>query len=146
MDSEVGKIEKDKETIITLLGKDNNLLQWFQRWIDTTRYHCYHCGKDKIPSSFYYVKENWVYPKGRMPVCKKCMNRMFIYYSGKYGNAYRAMNKICQLFDIYFDVRLFDTVTMDDCVVGRYIQRLNLRQNKYKLAKGYDGSFLKSKS
>lgn len=56
-----------------------------------------------------------------------------------------AMNKICQLFDIYFDTRLFKRIQDDSCVVGRYIQKLNLRQNKYKLLRGYDGSYLKMK-
>lgn len=126
-----------------MLSEDNNLFLWFQRWIDAKRYRCYHCGKDKVPQSYYYVKRNHVYPDGRLPICKKCMNKLYNYYYGKYGSSYRAMNKICQLFDIYFDTRLFKTVITDECVVGRYLQRLNLRQNKYKLTKGYDGSYLK---
>ena len=142
--TEVIEIQKDKETIISLLKNNDNLFLWLQNWLDAKRYHCCHCGKDKIPTSFYYVKKNWVYPDGRIPVCKKCLNKMFYYYNGKYGDEYKAMNKICQLFDIYFDTRLFKTVIADDSVVGRYLQRLNLRQNKYKLGKGYDGSYLKT--
>lgn len=136
-------IEREKKDIISMLSDNNELLLWFQRWIDSQRCHCYHCNKDKSSNSFYYLKKSWVYPKGRLPVCKKCINKMYNYYYGKYGNSYKAMNKICQMFDIYFDIRLFKSVIRDECVVGRYLQRLNLRQNKYKLLRGYDASYLK---
>lgn len=136
-------LEKKKETIISIVSSDNKLLLWFQRWLDAQRYHCGHCNKEKNPNSFYYLKNSWVYPQGRLPICKKCMNEMYMYYFSKYNDAYKAMNKICQLFDIYFDVRLFKTVIEGDYVVGRYLQRLNLRQNRNKLSQGYDGSYLK---
>lgn len=129
-----------------MLSNDSNLLLWFQNWIDRTRCHCYHCDKDKLETSFYKVPKSYVYTNGRLPICKKCMNKMFHYYYGRYGSRYKAMSKLCQLFDIYYDTRLFKSIEDDSCVVGRYMQKLNLRQNKYKLSRGYDGSYLKIKN
>lgn len=134
----------DKNKILTELSKDNDLLLWFQRWLESTRCVCSHCGRVKKETSYYKIKHNQLYKGGRLPICKKCMNDMFNYYYGRYRNKYMAMNKICQLFDIYFDTRLMKSIDADSSsLVGRYLQKLNLRQNKYKRMRGYDGSYLK---
>lgn len=61
----MGKIvESKKKVIISMITKDKDLLLWFQRWLDSKRCHCYHCNKDKIPSSFYYLKKVGCIHKG----------------------------------------------------------------------------------
>lgn len=130
-----------KQNIIQQLSEDPDLMIWFQKWLDANRHHCCHCNKDKVSDSFYYIESNRIYPDGRLPICKKCINKLYFEFEDKYnGDPYRAMQKICSLFDIYYDARLLHTVIDDDVVVGRYLQRLNLRQNKKKLKLGYDGS------
>lgn len=133
--------QQDKYMILDKITKDTELLLWFTQWIDSHKTVCCHCGKPKVEKSFYNVKKNTVYPQGRLPICKRCINNLYHHYEGKFGNSYKALDKICQLFDLPYDARLFHSVVDDDCVVGRYLQKLNLRQNKFKTS--YEDSYRK---
>lgn len=133
-------MNQDKYTILNLITKKPELNLWFTHWIDSHKTVCCHCGRAKVEKSFYHVKKNAVYPLGRLPICKKCTNKLYYYYEGKFNNSYKALQKICQLFDLPYDSRLFHSVIEDDCVVGRYLQKLNLRQNKRKTS--YEDSYV----
>lgn len=108
---------------------------------------CFHCEKIKEKRNFYKVKGNSIYKNGQIPICKRCTNKLYHKYKVKYGSAYAAMEKICQLFDLYFDDRLFKNCDWDSPnAVGIYISKLNLRQTKFK--KDYDStakSYLKKR-
>lgn len=135
----MSNFNEDKFKIFQILADNKDLMLWFEKWADTHKKVCSKCNKLKVEKSFYHVKNNTVYSSGRLPICKKCINNLFNYYCGKYDDEYKAMQKVCSLFDIYYDKRMFDTLVVDDNTVGRYIQKLNLRQNKFK--KSYDDSF-----
>lgn len=100
---------------------------------------CVHCQKIKEKRNFYKVNGNSIYKNGQLPICKRCINKLYHKYKSQYGNAYAAMEKICQLFDLYFDARLFKNCDWDSTnAVGLYISKLNLRQTKFK--KNYDAT------
>lgn len=109
-----------------------------QNFTDTARYleknqarHlCSRCERMKSEKAFYSVKNNRIYPKGRLPICKKCINDLYFFFAEEYEDAYKAMRKICQLFDIYYDSDIVEACEWSDSIVGLYISKLNLRQNK----------------
>lgn len=108
------------------------------RFVGEHRIVCARCGKPKVEKSFYHIKNNRVYQSGRLPLCKVCINRLFHELWIKYQSPQKAMEKICMLFDLFYSDSMLNACKLEGNVVGRYIQKLNLRQNKYK--RSYDQS------
>lgn len=114
-----------------------DLIPWIAQWAESKRFVCPHCGKTKVENSFYRIRPNEVYKTGQLPICRKCLNKLFDYYCGKYdGNVYKSMERICQICNMPYVRSMLESCRASNSVVGQYIQRLNLRQNKFK--KSYD--------
>ncbi len=129
-----------KRQIIKWVDGNQTLRSWFTYWLSASKCVCHYCGKAKQEKSFYHVKDNHVYKNGRLPICKNCIDRLYREYFYKYGSGIDALNKLCSLFDIYYDTRLAKSIIGKTKPFGRYLTKLNLRQNKYKYKKGYDRS------
>ena len=103
-----------------------------------TMYKCIRCGKDyNTLNQFAYAASNlyegWEH---HFPICRNCMNEVFEYYYDYYENdEERAMRRVCQIFDIYYNTKLIDMCAPVDNpkgFVSKYIQKANLMPHKGK--------------
>lgn len=97
------------------------------------KYRCCECGEE-LPGSCYYKSESPIFAGiGHLPICKDCLSREYKRYKIEYMNQRQAMQRICMMFDIYYDPALFDSCTgNEDKIVGNYIKKTNLGQCKMK--------------
>lgn len=67
---------------------------------------------------------------GRLPICKSCLNKLYIKYLESYNDHYKAIKRICQLYDFYYTESIANNVK--DCdlktMVTRYLSKMNLNQ------------------
>ena len=89
---------------------------------------CCTCGKSLSLNRFYKSYSN-LYIDSLLPICKDCFSHKF----GEYGKAYKsnkiAMQRMCMLFDIYFNEDMFDSCdNNDETVIGNYFRKLNMTQ------------------
>lgn len=126
-----------KEELMKIFTAKPDLISWIAQWAESKRFVCPCCGKTKVSSGFYRIRPNEVYKTGQLPICRKCLNKLFDYYCGKYGdNAWKAMERICQICNMPYIESMLDSCQASNSIVGQYIQKMNLRQNRRK--KSYD--------
>ncbi|MCD8290019.1 MAG: hypothetical protein LUC91_00785 [Prevotella sp.] len=88
-----------------------------------------------IPLSRFYIAKNGIYSSlGHLPICKKCFEAKYNEYAAELHNPHLAMRRMCMLFDVYFNAKLFNDC---ECNIGKYFRRLNNRQY---LGKTFDDS------
>lgn len=92
------------------------------------QYKCVMCG-DLYPNlQSFFVSNSPFYVLGRLPVCKECMNRMFILYTKKYNNPRKAVQRLCMAFDIYFSDDVFDATDIQaKSFMGEYLRNIATR-------------------
>lgn len=81
----------------------------------------------------YYSARSGIYENlGHLPICKECFEKKFNEYSAELHSPTLAMRKMCRIFDLYFNEKMFL-----DCgqSIGKYFRNLNLSQSS---AKSYD--------
>ena len=86
---------------------------------------CCQCGNELPPNQFFKSSSSLFSGLGHMPICKGCLVREFKKYKIEYQNAQRAMQRLCMMFDIYFDAALFDACKGDDegVIFGNYMRK-----------------------
>ena len=71
-----------------------------------------------------------------LPICKRCLDAMFSHYTEAYGNDEdAAIRRICEKFDIYYNVSLLNAsrkITKNRSRIHTYVSRANLSQYKGK--------------
>lgn len=76
-----------------------------------------------------------------LPICRKCLDILFEHYTVSYGgDEDKAIRRICEMFDIYFNESLLNAsrkITKDRSRIHTYISRANLLQYK---GKTYDST------
>lgn len=101
-------------------------------------YVCTSCGKhcknlNEFPSSQSELHAGWNY---HLPVCKSCVDKLYIHYVDSYnGDEKKAVKRICELFDIYYNDSLFDAsnkIGRANSRISNYISKWNLFQYKHK--------------
>lgn len=113
---EVKIVEKYKKYLCACCGTETNSLNKFTK------------GKSKMYKAWDY----------NFPVCTECLDSMFDTYALKYGTRYKALHRMCQMTDSYFDPTLFDTIEKETdggktaAFFRTYLAKLNLRQYKNK--------------
>lgn len=74
--------------------------------------------------------------KGFFRMCKSCTEKYYNDLVKKFdGNAYRAMERMCQIFDIYYNAAAFTAVlekNTDGNIMAAYIKKMQLFQYKGK--------------
>lgn len=99
-------------------------------------YRCCCCGKE-------YNRQNANFNASKSPIysgnnnyvtmCKHCVDQMYEKYVELYsGDEGKAVERICQLLDMYYDESVFATsrkVNANNSRISSYISRLNLNQN-----------------
>ena len=90
---------------------------------------CCQCG-NKLPHSKFFKSTSSLYDGiGHLPICKDCLDREYKRYRIEYNDIYRAMQRICMAFDIYYDRRIVD-YSKSDPSINTYMRRTNLAQYK----------------
>lgn len=102
-------------------------------------YKCPVCGtlykklEDNFPASQSELYAGWDY---HLPICKRCMDRLFEHYTGVYGgDEDTAIRRICEKFDIYYSVSLLNAsrkITKTRSRIHTYVSKANLIQYKGK--------------
>ena len=68
-----------------------------------------------------------------LPICKDCFSHKFWEYGNLYKSNKMAMQRMCMLFDIYFNEDMFDSCdTNNETVIGNYFRKLNMTQYRGK--------------
>lgn len=145
---------KKRHIMKMLEDADDDLITWLSRILNHQKILCPICGKPKVMKSFFSTPKSSGTYKSWLPVCKTCTSSLFMKYQAKYGNPYTAAEKLCSIFDIYYDGRLFKSCldgnvirdhwwsyTDDKKIFGKYLQKLNLKQTKRK--RSFDNSYRK---
>lgn len=88
---------------------------------------------DNFPASQSELYAGWDY---HLPVCKKCMDKLFEHYTEVYGgDEDAAIRRICEKYDIYYSVSLLSAsrkITKNRSRIHTYISKANLIQYKGK--------------
>lgn len=88
---------------------------------------------DSFPASQSELYAGWNY---HLPICKKCLDKMFEHYTTVYGNNEDvAIRRICEKYDIYYSVSLLNAsrkITKNRSRIHTYISKVNLTQYKGK--------------
>lgn len=98
---------------------------------------CSCCGKEyeQQPGNFFY-SDSPIYAgnKGFFRICKECTEKLYSRYVQQFGNSYKAMERMCQIFDIYYDVVAFEKVLEKNTenIMAAYIKKMQLFQYKGK--------------
>lgn len=106
---------------------------------DTNIYICPTCGKKytKLEKNFLSSQSElyagWNY---RIPVCRSCIDALFEHYTEVYGgDEDLAIRRICEKFDIYYNVKILNIsrkINKGNSRVATYISKTNLMQYKDK--------------
>ena len=88
---------------------------------------------DNFPASQSELYAGWNY---HLPICKKCLDKMFEHYTEVYGkDEDAAIRRICEKYDIYYNVSLLNAsrkITKNRSRIHTYISKANLVQYKGK--------------
>lgn len=96
---------------------------------------CCSCGIDYKTQQGHFFQSNspiFAGNKGFFRVCKSCVEKLYIHFVSDFeGNEYKAMERICQILDIYFNSTAFEAVlkkNKDGNIVTDYIKKMQLFQ------------------
>lgn len=88
---------------------------------------------NNFPASQSELYAGWNY---HLPICKKCLDRMFMHYTEAYGgDEDAAIRRICSKYDIYYSISLLNASRKISKYCSRihtYISKANLIQYKGK--------------
>ena len=98
---------------------------------------CSCCGKEyEQQSGNFFYSDSPIYAgnKGFFRICKECTEKLYSRYVQQFGNSYKAMERMCQIFDIYYDVVAFEKVLEKNTenIMAAYIKKMQLFQYKGK--------------
>lgn len=95
------------------------------------QYQCCTCGRFLSDAKFYKSTSSLYDGIGHLPACKECVEREFKRYKIEYNDLYRAMQRICMAYDIYYDRKIVDACrNAVDNMMGNYLRKTNLGQYK----------------
>lgn len=106
---------------------------------------CLCCGND-TEKNFYSSDSDFFKLTGKIPYCKKCIDKFYKYYYDKYQRANyafpekKAVKRLCMAFDIYYSDEIFESAVesknkkniSDSSVFGYYVKITKLNQHKNK--------------
>lgn len=105
-------------------------------------FFCCKCGKTTTREGFFHKFKSPLYEANgyRLPICKDCINKMYLEYLEKYKDHHLAVKRICQMFDIYFNYDCASVVAKEEPknIITRYLQRVILTQYSGHKQKTYE--------
>ena len=100
---------------------------------------CSMCGRvlrTKGNASSYY-KSNSIIHKGNggyIPICKSCLEDLFLAYKNALGSTQKAIQRICMKFDVYWNERIYESILEKSDTrggmfkIGEYLKTVSLYQ------------------
>lgn len=111
---------------------------------------CFHCEKEYVDTNYYKSYSNFFNNIGKIPYCKQCIEKFYLYYFEKYTNEgcltpeRNAVKRLCMAFDIYYNEDVFNsamnqikTKNINISPLGQYMKTIQLSQYK---GKSYDNT------
>lgn len=105
------------------------------------KYDCLCCGSEYSESNYYNSNSKFYSNTGKIPYCKQCIERFYLYFFDKYTEdgclnpEKKAVKRICMAFDIYFREDVFNSSmkkvkdgTMNVSLIGQYMRIIQLLQ------------------
>lgn len=80
-----------------------------------SKYVCSYCGKEYVESNYYNSNSVFYANIGRIPYCKQCIEKFYLYYVDKYIEENclypekKAIRRLCMAFDIYYREDVFNS-------------------------------------
>lgn len=100
---------------------------------DPKTHRCPCCGNEYSLEKGYYKSSSELFMgTGRLPICISCVNDLYDIYLQRYKRPQNTIKRMCMLFDMYYDESIIDSCIKDNCVMGEYIKKMNLSQNRKK--------------
>ena len=107
-----------------------------------SKYVCSYCGKEYVESNYYNSNSVFYANIGRIPYCKQCIEKFYLYYVDKYIEENclypekKAIRRLCMAFDIYYREDIFDSSLrkvkdnndINMSVIGQYMKTIQLYQ------------------
>jgi len=129
--------EKSNRRVATTAPSKNTEIQKIRYSKDDNPnfYKCPTCGTpytklhDNFPASQSELYSGWNY---HLPICKRCMDQLFIHYTEAYGgDEDTAIRRLCERYDIYYSVSLLNAsrkITKNRSRIHSYVSKANLSQ------------------
>lgn len=102
-------------------------------------YKCTMCGLESNSPKSFYAAQSKLYKgnDGLLGICRNCCSRLFKDLLTEYdGNELNAMNRFCQMTDIYFSPDIVDgasaSATLKENYITAYMKKIGLVQYKFK--------------
>lgn len=128
--------KQNKYTIPSLLQDETNDTTFKKRKIP---YKCHYCGKvlnepmasDKVkgfPKIYNSLYEGNDY---KLPICMECLEKLYIYFFKQLNSMGDAIERICMLYDLYFDVELVAQAKkncLPNEIMSAYLSKLELKK------------------
>ena len=106
------------------------------------KYVCCYCNKEYVDSNYYNSNSVFYASIGKIPYCKRCIEKLYLYYLDKYVNENcqhpekKAIRRICMALDIYFKEDVFNSALKkvkenkdsNLSVISQYMQTIQLFQ------------------
>lgn len=132
----MGQTKSTRRVTITSPSKNTEIEKIkYSKEDEPNFYKCPACGSsyknldDNFPASQSELYAGWSY---HLPICKKCLDKMFEHYTEVYGgDEDYAIRRICEKYDIYYDVSLLNAsrkITKNRSRIHTYVSRSNLNQ------------------
>lgn len=100
---------------------------------------CFRCGKEYPTMRQHFPSSQSPNARGTgyAPYCYECVDDMYKYYTRLYGDDVRAMHRVCELLDLYWDESAYKRINVGEVKSPPrgYLQKLNLKSY---VGKGYE--------
>lgn len=99
---------------------------------------CCKCGETYTKQAgFFPASKSPLYEgnNGYLPICKNCLKDLYMHYVTTLGSEWKAVERICSKFDMYFSMTIVDgcvSSATDSAVIMTYISRVSLPNYKNK--------------
>jgi hypothetical protein len=121
----------------------------------TVTMQCSCCGKEFKLTNFYNASSEWGFFNGKIPVCKDCIEKIYLSYLRQYRNEGRknslqdAIRRVCMGLNVYYNDSIYykiyretKTEKEDISLLSAYFQMLQLYQYS---KKNYDNTILEDR-
>lgn len=111
--------------------------------VSKIEYRCCKCGKHTtLPENNFSKSQSELYNgnNGYLSICKVCLNKLYTKYLESYRDHYKAVKRVCQIYDIYYTESIASVVKdySTSTIMTQYIGKINSLNQYYQ--KTYDNT------
>lgn len=109
--------------------------------VSTDKFECFKCREPKGQNDYYESRSVIFIGVKKLPICKECVNDLYIYYLEKYKDKKDAMYKLCEKLDMPFHHAIFNKASekTGKDISKHYFRVLNSFRDKNSYADDFDG-------